>query len=60
MEIAGITLMMNEDHRSSHPVHHHVSNRIWEMIKGCWDSDLSQRPTITEVIAILEAELDHQ
>ena len=51
--------MVKGGYRPPRPKNHHLSDGIWEMIKRCWDSDKSKRPKITEVIAILEAELDH-
>ena len=52
--------MVMEGRRPPRPEHRHLSDGIWGMIEGCWSSDLLQRMTITKVIAVLEAELDHQ
>jgi len=37
-----------------------LSDRLWEMIKGCWESIPSRRKTITDAIVVLDAELNHQ
>ena len=42
--------------RPARPSHPELSDRVWEMIKGCWKGDSAQRKTMTEVVAILEAE----
>jgi hypothetical protein len=49
-----------DGHWPPRSVYPYISDGIWEMIKGCWNSDPSQRPTITKIIVILEAELNHQ
>ena len=46
--------------RPPRPDHHELSDRVWRMIGDCWESDPSRRKTITEVIAVLGAELNHQ
>lgn len=38
------------------PPHLELTDRVWEMIKGCWKVDLAKRRTIDEVITVLEAE----
>ena len=38
------------------PDHPEVSDRVWEMMKQCWESVPSERTTIAEVVRILEAE----
>jgi hypothetical protein len=48
-----------EGYRPSRPEHPHVSDSIWKMVEECC-SDPPQRMTITEVVAVLEAELDNQ
>ena len=37
-----------------------LSDRVWEMIEGCWENIPSRRRTITEVITVLDAELNHE
>ena len=59
MRIAGVAPMVKGGHRWPRPKNRHLSDGMWEMIERCWDNVPYQRPTITEVIAILEAELDH-
>ena len=44
--------------RPPRPAHPELSDRMWGMIKGCWECDPSRRKTITEVIAVLNAELN--
>lgn len=45
--------------RPPRPDHSELSDRVWGMIDGCWESVPSRRKTITEVIAILIAELNN-
>ena len=54
--IAGVYSMLN-GRRPSRPDHPELSDRVWEMIKGCWESVASRRRTIADVIAVLGAEL---
>ena len=42
---------------SSRPNHPELSNRVWEVIKGCLEKIPSRRKTIAEVATALEAEL---
>jgi len=44
--------------RPARPDHPELSDRVWKMIEGCWKSDPAQRKTITEVVTILEAEIN--
>ena len=46
--------------RPSRPDHPGLSDRVWKMIKGCWKGDPAQREKITEVVTILEAEVNAQ
>ena len=45
--------------RPPRPDHPELSDRIWEMMNGCWESAPSRRRAIAEVIAVLDAELNH-
>jgi len=38
------------------PDHRELSNRLWKTMKGCWKADPAQRKTMSEVVAIIEAE----
>ncbi|KAF9644612.1 kinase-like protein [Thelephora ganbajun] len=42
--------------RPPRPDHPEVSDRVWEMIKQCWERVPSKRTTIREVVCTLEAE----
>ena len=44
--------------RPPRPNHPELSDRMWGMIEGCWESDPSRRKTIAEVIVTLDAELN--
>jgi hypothetical protein len=55
--VAGICSMSN-GLRPARPNHPDLSDRVWDMIEGCWEGDPSQRKTITEAVAILEAEVN--
>jgi len=44
--------------RPPRPNHPELSDRVWGMIKGCWVVNPTQRMTITEVISILDAEVN--
>ena len=46
--------------RPPRPDHPELSDRVWEMIEGCWENIPSRRRTITEVITVLDAELNHE
>ena len=46
--------------RPPRPDHPELSDRVWGMINGCWESVPSRRRTVMEVIAVLEAELDRE
>ena len=39
--------------RSENP---QLSDRMWKMIRRCWQSNPAERMTLSEVIAVLEAE----
>lgn len=47
---------MSKGRRPVRPDHHELSDRVWEMIQGCWKGDPAKRKTATEVVTILEAE----
>ena len=49
---------MLEGHRPSRPNHPELSDRLWGMIQGCWKGGPAQRMLISEVIAVLEVELN--
>ena len=55
--MAGIYSMLS-GRRPPRPDHPDLSDRVWGMIKGCWECVPSRRITIAEVIAILTVELD--
>ena len=38
------------------PSHPELSNRVWELIKGCWKANSEKGKTISDVIAVLGAE----
>ena len=38
--------------------HPELSDSVWEMIEGCWKSDPAGRKTMSEVVTILEAEVN--
>lgn len=44
--------------RPPRPEHPELSDRVWEMIKGCWEVNPAQRMTITKVITILNEEVN--
>ena len=46
--------------RPTRPNHPELSDRVWEMIEGCWRADPIKRKKITEVVATLEAEINAQ
>ena len=56
--VAGIYSMLS-GRRPPRPDHPELSDPIWEMINGCWECVPSRRRTITEAIAVLNAELNH-
>jgi serine/threonine protein kinase len=43
--------------RPVRPDHPEVSDNLWRAIEGCWKVDPAKRKTITEVVAVLEAEV---
>ena len=49
---------MLNGHRPTRPDHPGLSDRVWKMIEGCWKGDPVKRKEITEVVAILEAEVN--
>jgi len=53
---AGVCSML-EGHRPGRPDHPELSDRLWKLIKGCWESVAARRKTIAEVVCVLEAEL---
>ena len=48
---------MLEGHRPGRPDHPELSDRLWKLIKGCWESVAARRKTIADVVRVLEAEL---
>jgi len=44
--------------RPPRPDHPGLSDRVWEMIEGSWVVNPTQRMTITEVVSILDAEVN--
>ena len=55
--VAGI-YSMSSGRRPPRPNHPELSDRVWEMIEGCWESEPARRRTITEVVVALNAELN--
>jgi hypothetical protein len=53
--VAGVYLML-KGRRPGRLDHPELTDHVWKMIKGCWKSDPTQRHTMAEVVAILEAE----
>ena len=49
---------MLNGHRPARPNHPELSDRVWKTIKGSWEGDPAKRKKITEVVAILEAEVN--
>ena len=47
---------MWKDARPPRPDHPEVSDRVWEMMKQCWERVPSKRMTIREVVRTLERE----
>ena len=47
--------MMWKGPQPPRPAHPEVSDRVWEMIKQCWERVPSKRPTIREAVRTLEA-----
>lgn len=48
---------MLKGRRPARPDHSELSDCVWEMIKGCWKGDPTRRKSMSEVVAILEAEV---
>ena len=48
---------MLKGRRPARPDHPELSDRLWKMIKKCWDVDPARRKAITEIVAALEAEV---
>jgi hypothetical protein len=46
--------------RPPRPERPELSDRVWEIIEGCWESVPSRRRTITEVVVVLGEEINHQ
>ena len=55
--VAGVYSMLR-GHRPGRPAHPELSDRVWKVIKGYWKSNPSRRKTMTEVVNVLEAELN--
>ena len=55
---AAVPLSVLNNDRPLRPVHHEVSDRVWEMIQRCWDEDPFQRMTgpEAEVVDLFTAE----
>jgi hypothetical protein len=53
--VAGV-YSMSKGRRPGRPDHTELTDRVWKTIKGCWKSNPTQRPTMAEVAAVLEAE----
>jgi hypothetical protein len=51
---------MLSGNRPTRPDHPELSDRVWKTIEGCWEADPAKRKKITEVVAILEAEVNAQ
>ena len=49
------THMMWKDAQPPRPAYPEVSDRVWEMIKQCWERVPSKRPTVREAVRTLEA-----
>ena len=49
---------MSVGRRPARPTHPELSDRVWKLIKGCWVADAAGRITITEVVEILEEEVN--
>lgn len=56
-KVVGVYTMLR-GRRLGRPDHPELSDRVWKTIKGCWKCNPAQRKTITEVVAILGAELN--
>ena len=56
-KVAGVYSML-KGRRPARPDHPELSDRAWKMINGCWKDDPAQRTTITEVITLLETEIN--
>jgi hypothetical protein len=52
--VAGV-YSMSKGRRPSRPDHTQLTDRVWKTIKGCWKSNPTQRFTMAEVVAVLEA-----
>ena len=44
--------------RSPRPNHPELSERVWDIIKGCLEQIPSRRKTIAEVVVVLDEELN--
>ena len=42
--------------RPPRPRHVGFSNRMWKMVKACWDDKPSRRLTVDEAVALIETE----
>lgn len=54
--IAGVFSML-KGRRPGRPDNHELSNRVWKVIKSCWEGNPARRMTMAEVITVLEAEV---
>ena len=56
-KVTGVYSML-KGRRPRRPDHSELSDRVWKVIKGCWKANPTQRKTIAEVVAVLEAEVN--
>jgi len=54
---AAVIFSVFQNNRPSRPVHPEVSDRMWGMIQRCWERNPFQRMTATDVVELLEAEV---
>ena len=47
-------IVITTDERPPRPTHKELSGQLWELIQRCWQKNPLQRPTIREVVHILE------
>jgi hypothetical protein len=49
-----VVIVTTTNQRPSRPINQELTDQLWEMIERCWREEPSQRPTIREVVALLE------
>ena len=54
--VAAVFSMLN-GRQPARPNHPELSDRLWKAIRGCWKVDPTRRKTVTEIVAVLEAEM---